>query len=331
VTFKILFTSLALVICTSPFARANPIELPELQVWPNVTVSGISSGAFFAIQMHLAHSQIVQGVGSIAGGPWNCAQGSTSKAQIDCMFITSNIDVATLVKQANAEAGKGTLAPLDNLNDDKIYLFNSPNDGVVKPPMSDKLQEFYSSIAPEAKILVEQSVPSAHGFPTLDYGNACSQQGTPWLQNCGVDTAGAMLTHLYTNLNPRGNQVASSIVRFNQKPFGKDAALLPEGFAYIPQACSTHAKKCRLHIAFHGCLMNSTSVKDEFAVHAGYNEWAESNDIVVLYPQADSSAGNPNGCWDWYGHTGADYATKRGPQIKAVKAMMDRLMSSPTN
>ena len=35
---------------------------------------------------------------------------------------------------------------------------------------------------------------------------------------------------------------------------------------------------------------------------------------------------NPNGCWDWWGYGSEEYATRRGPQIVAVKAMVDDLL-----
>jgi len=34
---------------------------------------------------------------------------------------------------------------------------------------------------------------------------------------------------------------------------------------------------------------------------------------------------NPRACWDWWGYTGAQYHTKSGAQVRAVKAMLDRL------
>jgi hypothetical protein len=34
---------------------------------------------------------------------------------------------------------------------------------------------------------------------------------------------------------------------------------------------------------------------------------------------------NPRGCWDWWGYTGTDYATKTGVQIVAIVAMVERL------
>jgi hypothetical protein len=34
---------------------------------------------------------------------------------------------------------------------------------------------------------------------------------------------------------------------------------------------------------------------------------------------------NPYGCWDWWGYTDFNYAVKAGPQIAAIKMMLDRL------
>jgi poly(3-hydroxybutyrate) depolymerase len=58
-------------------------------------------------------------------------------------------------------------------------------------------------------------------------------------------------------------------------------------------------------------------------------------DIVVLYPQAAPVIRrligmplkwpNPQGCWDWWGFTGKDFAYRTGAQIGAITAMIDRL------
>jgi poly(3-hydroxybutyrate) depolymerase len=103
---------------------------------------------------------------------------------------------------------------------------------------------------------------------------------------------------------------------------------------YVPEACQ-RTIGCRLHVAFHGCLQNVDTIGDAFIRHAGYNEWAEANRIIVLYPQAAAVtrriAGvrfgwpNPQSCWDWWGFTSRDFARKSGPQISAVNAMIDRL------
>src|SRR3954469_23365352 len=45
------------------FAKLDPAD---------ITVSGISSGAFFAHQFHIAFSSLVKGAGIVAGGPFGC-------------------------------------------------------------------------------------------------------------------------------------------------------------------------------------------------------------------------------------------------------------------
>jgi hypothetical protein len=39
-----------------------------------ITVSGLSSGGFFAHQFHVAYSKLVTGAGIIAGGPFRCVE-----------------------------------------------------------------------------------------------------------------------------------------------------------------------------------------------------------------------------------------------------------------
>lgn len=60
---------------------------------------------------------------------------------------------------------------------------------------------------------------------------------------------------------------------------------------------------CPVHAVFHGCLQSYSIVGYEFILHSGYNEWAEANNLIVLYPQAVRSAflpTNPEACWDWF-------------------------------
>jgi hypothetical protein len=40
---------------------------------------------------------------------------------------------------------------------------------------------------------------------------------------------------------------------------------------------------------------------------------------------------NPQGCFDWWGFTGKDYATKGGPQMKAIARMVARLTGQKVN
>ena len=49
--------------------------------------------------------------------------------------------------------------------------------------------------------------------------------------------------------------------------------------------------------------------EDMYAWNVGYNQVGEVNNIIIMYPQATTrqSAGNGNGCWDWWGYTNSDY------------------------
>ena len=89
-----------------------------------------------------------------------------------------------------------------------------------------------------------------------------------------------------------------------------------KGYAYVPIACEK--KKCDLHVAFHGCGQDTTSIGFKFIEFTGYNQYAEANDVVILYPQIKpNKEENTNGCWDFYGysdrsHSKGYYATKLG-------------------
>ena len=126
---------------------------------------------------------------------------------------------------------------------------------------------------------------------------------------------------------------------FDQRPFlGHNTAasgMADQGYVFVPQSCETGG--CRVHVAFHGCRQTTRQIGLRFVENAGYIEWAQSNRLIVLFPQIVPRNGwaggfswifNPRGCWDWWGYTNADYATRRGRQIRAVKAMVDRLGES---
>ncbi|KVE32515.1 hypothetical protein [Burkholderia sp. TSV86] len=68
-----------------------------------------------------------------------------------------------------------------------------------------------------------------------------------------------------------------------------------------------------------------------FVKNAGYNPWAEANNTIVLYPQLYGGAENTEapsnllGCRDWWEYNSMKYATHAGNQMKAVKAIVDRI------
>lgn len=304
-------------------------RLPTLKVQPDsITVSGISAGAYMATQLQIAYSATFAGAGSVAGGPWNCADGTMWKAQSDCMNTPANVDVGAIEKQLLAAEKSKDVDSLDNLKTARLYLYNSDTDAVVRPPMRKKNTEFFEKFVPRANIRVEQDLSSAHGFPTVDYGVDCGQAQAPYLMKCNYDTAGEILKQMYpgTALSKKPMD-AGSLYVVDQTEFADENALLAQtGWLYVPVACEKAGANCRLHVALHGCLQSGENIKDIFAIHAGYNDWAEGSKIVILYPQARKSMMNPNACFDWFGYTGPNYALKSGRQMTAIKAMIDRLV-----
>jgi poly(3-hydroxybutyrate) depolymerase len=102
------------------------------------------------------------------------------------------------------------------------------------------------------------------------------------------------------------------------------------GYLYTPASCASGAK-CKVVVALHGCLQTADQVGTTFVERSGLNAYADTNNFVVLYPQATPQSGaivNPKGCWDWWGYLGAgdvDYANKLGPQMKTVMKMVTAL------
>src|SRR5436305_15277904 len=63
----------------SALAQSGAPPLPAYNADVNQSsISGISSGAFMAVQFGVSWSSIMKGVGVIAGGPYYCARGTAT-------------------------------------------------------------------------------------------------------------------------------------------------------------------------------------------------------------------------------------------------------------
>jgi len=308
-------------------ATADP--LPELTLDARATtVSGLSSGAYMAGQVHVAFSDSIAGAGIVAGGPYWCARGGLLDAVSACMRARGGDgpDIAPLLEKARTYAAAGAIAPLSGLAGDRVYLFSGSEDATVARPVTDAARDWYAAAGiAEAAITYVTDVPAGHAFLTEQGPNACPVTAPPFLNDCDRDQAGNILGSLYGDLAPPGKADPAHLRRFDQGRYmaaPSNHSLAEAGFAYVPQACTAGAT-CRLHIAFHGCRQGIEAVGDTFARRAGYNRWAEANNLVVLYPQAVATAaeGNPRGCWDWWGYDDPDHATRHGPQMAAVARM----------
>ncbi|GAB2859816.1 PHB depolymerase family esterase [Pseudoduganella ginsengisoli] len=317
--------------------QVKPARLAPMQA-SGVSVSGLSSGAYMAVQFDVAYSDLVTGAGIIAGGPYDCAQGRLDTATavcsctgwLPCHIKRGGTNPPALAAIAAEYEQQGAIAPLANLARHRIWLFSGTGDTVVPTPIVDDLRAWYSRYTPF--IAYRNDIHAQHAMPTDNYGNACGELDTPYISNCGFDAAGALLQWIYPGLLPRSTAPATGrMVAFDQSEFLPDPTahgMALRGYLYVPRDCeASQGQGCRLHIAFHGCLQNAEQVGDQFIRHAGYNAWADSNRLLVLYPQTAAiyPLANPKACWDWFSYDDPAYARRQGRQMAAIKRMADRL------
>lgn len=342
-------------------------SLPKLEKLEpgSVTVSGLSSGGFFAHQFHVAHSSLVKGAAIAAGGPYACAEQAPlwlryypNSALTYALTVCSHLWRARYPwlafwlpaapnPQASADAirteqGRGTIDPIANLGTARVWLFAGGRDAVVPPATVAAVKRTYELVGvPAPNIRLVEETRANHGLPIEEFGGsgaapACDAAASPFLIDCDYDAAKLLLAHLYPDgFNSEPAAPDGRLIRFDQSEFPGAAeppsSLHREGYVYVPAGCGNGTagpERCRLHVAFHGCQQSVERIHDAFYRHGGYNRWADANAIVVLYPQAAANSVNPEGCWDWWGYSGSDYFRRSGKQMRAVKAMIDRLLGN---
>ena len=323
--FGIGLLALAVVACGPPENGGDgppgPPPVFDEDLRQRITVSGISSGGHMAVQTHVALSDRIGGVATVAGGPYHCAEGSVTTALGRCLS-GENLDVAGLVSHTRDAAAAGHIAGVPD--DSNVWIFHSPKDSVVSQTVSVGLLDFYRAFVPQERIRFVDDVEAAHGWPTVDSGGDCLTFGGDFINACGYDTAGELLGHLYDALQPAGNAANDGALLSIELAdyFDAGSGLADAGYIYVPNSCRASEDSCRFHLAFHGCRQGDEFIEDRFALNAGLNEWASTNQIVILYPQIESSLMNPQGCWDWWGYTGSNYDTRNGKQIAGINAII---------
>jgi hypothetical protein len=182
---------------------ANAAEdLPRLGVTLSAkSVSGLSSGAYMAGQIEVAHSKDIVGAGIVAGGPFACAETESSslfpywpvvvwqnamQAANACMEDSWGApDADKLAKRAKELADDGQIDELSGLADDKVYLFSGNEDQTVVRAVVESDKRFYAAAGvPEANVtLVERE--GGHAFLTETEGTACGLSKEPYVSDCG--------------------------------------------------------------------------------------------------------------------------------------------------
>lgn len=329
--------SLVFLALSLPLLASSALagELPKLGAAPDkVSISGLSSGGFMAVQYDVVYSADTMGVGVVAGGPFACDAIYLGNFAFCMQGMPSG---ALAYATAQMWSAAGTIDPVSNLTRHKVYLFSGTSDTVVKQSVMDAVRSFYQAAkVPGANLIYENKTDAGHAFISDHATAECTVSQAPYVNECKVkgslyDQPGAILSQIYGPLQPKAVTLSAQPVAFDQTPFLPPlSGLASTGYAYIPASCQTAGSNCGVHVVFHGCLQSAEvpGVGDAVYGRLGYNEWADTNHIIMLYPQIDTHyALNPNGCWDWTGYTGPAFATHYGLQLSAVHAMVQRLTS----
>ena len=340
-TLRLLRTFAAVAAFASGAAMAA-VNLGQYNVdTSQTTVSGLSSGGFMANQLGIAYSSLFKGVGIFAAGPYMCAGHSNYTA---CMYnasISASM-LTTMQNDINSWSTSGAIDNKSNIAGQKVYMFVGTSDSTVGPnPMNGLQTQYNNNGVSGANLEYVQRASTGHTFPT-DFdstgNNSCGTTASPYISNCSYDGAKAVLQKFYGTLNARNNApAAGNYIEFNQTQFTTNPGMAATGWVYVPANCAA-GSQCKVHVALHGCQQSTDKIGDKYVKNTGYTRWADTNSIIVLFPQtkvdntsrstsASGSLANPNACWDWIGWYGANFAQKAGTQMAAIKAMVDRVSS----
>lgn len=322
--------ALALVAAlASTAAMATDTALPRLQIdAARTAVVGLSSGAYMAGQLQMAYPEAFPNAAMIAGGPWDCADGSLKTALTTCMHGDPDSLVPALVARAGAWAAEGKLGNPAHLAKAHVYLLHGRQDTTVAATVAAANAGFYKALQAKLPALAAMRIVNddhrafAHNLPTLAQGEACDASQSPYLGRCGFDAAGAVFAQMFGAPSHPATEARGTLQEFDQNALrvaGADAYLAERGYLYVPPDCAA-GKPCGLLVALHGCKQNVANVGTAFVRDAGFNRWGDVYNVAILYPQTRASFAplNPQACWDWWGYSGDNYATRNGAQLRWV-------------
>ena len=340
-----------------PEARLNAYHVKPNQH----SISGLSSGAFMTVQLHLAHSASFIGAGIIAGGPYRCVEtlriaglaaqdNHIMNAEYICMTPLTQRTAPNAQALADLAHATPDIDAISNLKKDRLYFFSGTTDAVVSSIVVQRTREFYTTLGVDpANIEFVDNIAAGHSIITDNVEDTeLHLNQPPYINYGGFMQSHKILEHIYGDLNPPSPNLPGRLLRFAQAEFAGDAfatsSLDDYGYVYVPQAVLDGGQARGVHIVLHGCkqgysyvgfaagradIANHPPFGNRYITTTGYNAIAESNNLIVLYPQVTGNDGgavqNPDGCWDWWGYTGRDYYSQKAVQISAVYKMLQRL------
>jgi hypothetical protein len=182
-----------------------------------------------ALQMHVAHSSIMRGVGVIAGVTYNCADSALMSViqrltlGASCMDGSLDYVAQSIARTEAAAADPNAIDATTNLSRQKVWLFSGYNDGLVRRGAMDTVARYYDHYinagnVNSGNVFYKTDNHAPHALVTVD-GGPCLGFNAQWINDCKYDAAGLLLEHIYGYLNPPGKTLSSSPQAFDQHDF----------------------------------------------------------------------------------------------------------------
>lgn len=170
---------------------AQPLPSIKLNA-SGLTVSGISAGAFMAVQFEFAHAAVVRGAGIVAGGPYHCAGANGGfVAYAACCELPTTINVTALAAYARHAAASGLIDPVEHLLHHTVHMFSGIIDAMVSHGTMIALAALYTQLGVPTQSIF--NVTAEHAWITSMYGASCATLAAPFINNCNIDFAGTFL------------------------------------------------------------------------------------------------------------------------------------------
>ena len=298
--------------------------------YPRHSVSGQSAGGSAAVQHLVAFSSLVDGAAVAAGSPYGC--GSLARPDYTCMYGTG-MSIRNANQYLEQRAAEGKIDDPKNLKRTPVILFSGSSDSMVYTKVMIEVQKQLQSYVDEDKLHTNFDTTAGHVW-SIDHGacvcGVCPYGGLGNFQccqanNCEYDLSGEFMRATYgMHVKPRAT-ASPKLYWINQwdywtaGPPKLTATVMEWLVAYVPDSCKAAPSQCKLHINYHGCSKPEWHERIAWATGLDLNEYAEANDMIVLYPQAQGSRSSGEGCWNWeaYGDD-PDFDTREGKEMSMV-------------
>ncbi|CAL8080416.1 unnamed protein product [Orchesella dallaii] len=346
---------LRIVICINAVvmfaASQNPNQDtlgPMNVIRDKITMSGYSSGGAMAQMLQISYSSLFSGIAVFSHSFYRCgpANGDIDDYDRFCTtlfnFTASQMwDPAMVHLDIQEYFNKSLIEDPKNLKGKRLYVYTGLRNVLFTPRTSLNILGVYEPYIGSLETVLTRVQDATQLLPSNTYGAPCTQntEETHFIGNCGFSGVTEAINFLLFdnydrqeafNKNLNVNVVRGNVSEFNQTEFTKDLVdhnMDEIGYYYLPQQCKQSNTPCFLHFYFHGCFVGREFNGPAHIENSGLLEMAERKGIIMIFPQAKSSPKNKIGCWDTFGVAGKYYATQQGPQVSAMKRMLDKILN----